>query len=57
MTPPSQVAFCGDFICAEVAITAQPAATDPSIDVVAVMGRLGDLLAHFDFHARALGDW
>ena len=43
--------------CAEVALTAQRAITDPSSDAEAVIGRLGDLLAIIDFHSQILDDW
>ena len=38
--------------CAEVALTAQQAITDPSSDIAAIIGRLGDLLAVIDFQSQ-----
>jgi hypothetical protein len=43
--------------CAEVAATAERALTDSSIDIEAVFGRLGDLLAIIDFHSETLKAW
>jgi hypothetical protein len=43
--------------CAEVALTAQRAITDPTADVAAVVGRLGDLLAIIDFTSQTLEAW
>jgi hypothetical protein len=43
--------------CAEVALTAQRAITDPSADTEAIIGRLGDLLEIIDFHSQTLEDW
>jgi hypothetical protein len=43
--------------CADVVLTAQRAATDPSADTERAMGRLGRLLGLIDFHLRALDDW
>jgi hypothetical protein len=43
--------------CAEVALTAQQAITDPGADVAAVVGRLGDLLAIIDFTSQTLDTW
>ena len=43
--------------CAEVALTAQRAITDPFADTKAVIGRLGDLLAIIDFHPQTLDAW
>ncbi len=40
--------------CAEVALTAQQAITNPSTDVEAIIGRLGDLLAVIDFQSQTL---
>jgi hypothetical protein len=40
--------------CAEVALTAERALTDPTADIEAVFGRLGDLLAIIDFHSATL---
>ena len=39
---------------AEVALTAQRALTDPTADIEAVFGRLGDLRAIIDFHSERL---
>jgi hypothetical protein len=43
--------------CAEAALTAQRAVTDPVADTKAVIRRLGDLLRIIDFQSRALDDW
>ena len=43
--------------CAEAALTAQRAITDPFADTKAVIRRLGDLLGIIDFQSRALDDW
>ena len=43
--------------CAEVALTAERALTDPTADFEAVFGRLGDLLAIIDFHSETLEAW
>ena len=43
--------------CAEVASTAERALTDSSVDIEAVFGRLGDLLAIIDFHSETLKAW
>jgi len=43
--------------CAEVALTAQRAITDPAAETDAVIGRLGDLLAIIDFHWQTLDAW
>jgi len=43
--------------CGEVALTAQNAVTDPSIDVDVAMGRLGNLLAVIDCHSQTLDAW
>jgi hypothetical protein len=43
--------------CAAVAFTAQRALTHPSGNIEAALGRLGDLLATFDFHSQTLGAW
>ncbi len=43
--------------CAEVALTAQRAITNPGTDVEGVIGRLGDLLAIIDFHSQTLDAW
>ena len=43
--------------CAAVALTAQRALTHPSGNIEAAFGRLGDLLATFDFHSKAMGAW
>jgi len=43
--------------CAEVALSAQRAATDPLAEPEQAMGRVGDLLALIDFHLRALDLW
>ena len=42
--------------CAEAALTAQRAITDPSSDTKAVIRRLGDLLRIIDLESRALDD-
>ena len=36
---------------------AERALTDPSADIEAVFGRLGDLLAIIDFHSETLSTW
>jgi hypothetical protein len=43
--------------CAEVALTAQRVITNPSADSEAVIGHLGDLLAHIDFNSETLDTW
>ncbi len=43
--------------CAEVALTAQWAITDPAAETEMVVGRLGDLLAIIDFHSQTLDAW
>jgi hypothetical protein len=43
--------------CAEVALTAQRAVTDPATETDLVIGRLGDLLAIIDFHSQTLNTW
>ena len=43
--------------CAEVALTAQRAATDPDVDSEAAMGRLGNVLAVIDCHSQTLAAW
>jgi hypothetical protein len=43
--------------CAEVALTAERALTNPCTDIEAVFGRLGDLLAIIDFHSETLKAW
>jgi hypothetical protein len=43
--------------CAEVAVTAQRAITDPATETDLVIGRLGDLLAIIDFHSQTLDAW
>jgi hypothetical protein len=43
--------------CAEVALTAQRAITDPAAETDLVIGRLGDLLAIIDFHSQTLDAW
>jgi hypothetical protein len=43
--------------CAEVALTAQRAITDPPADIAAVVRRLRDLLAIIDFQSQAIDDW
>jgi hypothetical protein len=43
--------------CAAVALTAQRALTHPSGNIEAAFGRLGDLLAAFDFHSQTLDAW
>jgi hypothetical protein len=43
--------------CAEVAFTAERALTDSCVDIEAVFGRLGDLLAIIDFHSETLKAW
>ena len=43
--------------CAEVAFTAERALTDSRVDIEAVFGRLGDLLAIIDFHSETLKAW
>jgi hypothetical protein len=43
--------------CAEVAATAERALTNPCVDIEAVFGRLGDLLAIIDFHSETLKAW
>jgi len=43
--------------CAEVALSAQRAATEPFGETDEAMGRVGDLLALIDFHLRALNHW
>ena len=43
--------------CAEVALTAQWAITDPDVETSEVVGRLGDLLAIIDFHWQTLDAW
>ncbi len=43
--------------CAEVALSAQRAATDPVGEIHKTMGRVGDLLALIDFHLRTLDRW
>jgi hypothetical protein len=43
--------------CAEVAATAERALTGPCVDIEAVFGRLGDLLAIIDFHSETLKAW
>ena len=43
--------------CAEVALNAQRAATDPFGETDKAMGHVGDLLALIDFHLRTLNDW
>lgn len=43
--------------CVAVAVTAQRALIHPSGNIEAVFGRLGDLLAAFDFHSQTLGAW
>jgi hypothetical protein len=43
--------------CSEVAHTAERALTDPTADIEAVFGRLGDLLAIIDFHSETLSAW
>jgi len=43
--------------CAEAALTAQRAITDPVADTEPVFRRLGDLLKIIDFQSRALDDW
>ena len=43
--------------CAEVALTAQRAVTDPATETDLVIGRLGDLLAIIDFHSQTLNAW
>jgi len=40
--------------CAEVALTARRVINDPSTDIEATIGRLGDLLAVIDFQSRTL---
>jgi hypothetical protein len=42
--------------CADVAASAQRAATDPG-DETHAMGRVGDLLALIDLHLRTLNHW
>ncbi len=43
--------------CAEVAATAERALCNPTADIEAVFGRLGDLLAIIDFHTETLDAW
>lgn len=43
--------------CAEVALSAQRAATHPLAETEQVMGHIGGLLALIDLHARRLGYW
>jgi len=43
--------------CAEVAVSAQRAATEPLAETEQVMGRIGGLLALVDLRARRLGYW
>ena len=43
--------------CAEVAATAERALTSSCVDIEAVFGRLGDLLAIIDFHSETLKAW
>jgi len=43
--------------CAEAALVAQVALTDPSADSGAVAGRLGELLALVDFTSQTLDAW
>jgi hypothetical protein len=43
--------------CAEVAVTAERALSNPTADIEAVFGRLGDLLAIIDFHSETLHAW
>ncbi len=43
--------------CAEVALTAERALTNPCTDIEGVFGRLGDLLAIIDFHSETLKAW
>lgn len=43
--------------CDDVAYTAQAAVTDPTVDTEAAMGRLGNLLAVIDCHAKTLDTW
>ena len=43
--------------CTAVALTAQRALTHPSGNIEAAFGRLGDLLAAFDFHSQTLHAW
>jgi hypothetical protein len=43
--------------CAEVALTADRALTDPAIETAAVMGRLGYLLAVIDLHSESIEAW
>ncbi len=43
--------------CTEVALTAQRAITNPSIDSTAVLGRLAGLLAIINIQSQALDDW
>ncbi len=43
--------------CAEVALTAQWAITDPDVETSEVVNRLGDLLAIIDFHWQTLDTW
>ena len=43
--------------CAEVALTAERALTDPTADIEAVFGRLGELLAIIDFDSESFGAW
>jgi hypothetical protein len=43
--------------CAEVALTAKWAVTDPSADTAGVIDRLGDLLAIIDIYSQPLDNW
>lgn len=43
--------------CAQVALTAQQAATDPRSDSQGLVGHLGDLLALADLHLQKLDTW
>jgi hypothetical protein len=43
--------------CAEVALSAQQAATNPLGETHKAMGRVGELLALIDFHLRTLNRW
>ena len=43
--------------CAEVALTAERAITDPSIDATTVVGRLAGLLTIINLQSQALDDW
>jgi len=52
----SRVALMLD-TCAGVALTAQRTRTHPSGNIEAAFGRLGDLLAAFDFHSQTLDAW